>query len=131
MVPWHLRGCFLITLTILIYLRVYQPDDIWYNGRAVAESVKTRSWRWVMRAEPYEDTDNIERVSKQFINDLKAILNQNRSLSKAMESSAGLDAPISDVMNSIRRLAVEERLALYQEQRIDNQAIWYSKKLTI
>lgn len=121
-------GLFLITLGILIYLRVNRPDDIWYNGRAVAESVKTRSWRWVMRAEPYEDADNIERVSKQFITDLKAILNQNRSLSKAMESSAGLEAPISDVMNSIRRLSVEERLALYQEQRIDNQAIWYSKK---
>lgn len=121
-------GLFLITLGILIYLRVSRPDDIWYNGRAVAESVKTRTWRWVMRAEPYEDTDNIERVSKQFISDLKAILNQNRSLSKAMESSAGLEAPISDAMTSIRRLSVEERLALYQEQRIDNQAIWYSKK---
>jgi hypothetical protein len=88
-------GLFLITLGILIYLRVNRPDDIWYNGRAVAESVKTRAWRWVMRAEPYEDTENIEIVSKQFINDLKAILNQNRSLSKAMEPSAGLEAPIS------------------------------------
>lgn len=121
-------GLFLITLAILIFLRACRPDDIWYNGRAVAESVKTRAWRWVMRAEPYEDTDNIEKVSKQFINDLKAILNQNRSLSKAIEPSTKLEAPISDAMTSIRRLPVEERLALYQDQRINNQAIWYSKK---
>jgi len=119
---------FLFTLGILIYLRVNRPDDIWYNGRAVAESVKTRSWRWVMRAEPYENTDSVERVSKQFINDLKAILNQNRSLSKALESSAGLEAPISEVMSSIRHLSVEKRLVLYREQRIDNQATWYSLK---
>jgi len=120
-------GLFLITLGILIYLRVNRPDDIWYNGRAVAESVKTRTWRWAMRAEPYEDTDNIERVSKQFINDLKAILDQNRSLSSATASLAGLRAPISDVMTSIRRLPIEERLAIYQEQRINNQANWYAK----
>ena len=58
---------FLITLGILIALRVKRPDDLWYNGRAVAESVKTRAWRWVMRAEPYEDTKILEIVSKQFI----------------------------------------------------------------
>ncbi|MEO1352240.1 MAG: DUF4231 domain-containing protein [Cyanobacteria bacterium J06635_15] len=48
---------FLVTLAILIGLRVKRPDDIWYNGRAVAESVKTRTWRWVMRAEPYSMTN--------------------------------------------------------------------------
>ncbi|MBU1219430.1 DUF4231 domain-containing protein [Myxococcota bacterium] len=119
---------FLLTLGILIYLRVYRPDDIWYNGRAVAESVKTRAWRWVMRAEPYEDTDSIEIVSKQFINDLKTILHQNRSLSKVLDPSVGSEAPISEVMASIRRLSVEERLSIYQVQRIVNQATWYSKK---
>ncbi len=67
-------GLFLVTLGILILIRVQRPDDTWYNGRAVAESVKTRSWRWMMRAEPYEDCESIEIVSKQFINDLKAIL---------------------------------------------------------
>lgn len=119
---------FLLTLGILIHLRVNRPDDIWYNGRAVAESVKTRSWRWVMRAEPYEDSDSIEIVSKQFISDLKAILNQNRSLSKVLNSSAGLEVPISQAMTSIRQLSVEDRLVIYQAQRIDNQATWYSKK---
>jgi hypothetical protein len=48
---------FLGTLFIMIWLKVYKPDDIWYNGRAVAESVKTRSWRWMMRAEPYIDCE--------------------------------------------------------------------------
>jgi len=119
---------FLITLGILIALRVKRPDDLWYNGRAVAESVKTRSWRWVMRAEPYEDTDNIEIASKQFINDLKAILTQNRSLSEVLNSSAGIQDPISETMRKIRALSVVERLEIYKEQRIKNQANWYSTK---
>lgn len=119
---------FLITLFILIGLKYYKPDDRWYNGRAVAESVKTRSWRWAMRAEPYQDCSNVEIVSKQFINDLKSILQQNRSLSESLPPEEGLQAPISNTMSEIRGLTTTERLEIYKEQRIDNQAKWYSLK---
>jgi hypothetical protein len=119
---------FFVTLGILVGLKVKKPDDIWYNGRAVAESVKTRSWRWMMQAEPYLDIGNHEHTSKQFIGDLKSILSQNRSLSHALTSSAGVLDPISRKMNEIRHLTLQERLDIYQEQRISNQATWYSKK---
>lgn len=116
---------FLVTLGILIFIRVKRPDDIWYNGRAVAESVKTISWRWMMRAEPYEDSEKIEIVSKQFINDLKAILDQNKSLSHALQSTTAVNDPISDVMKEVRVLSISDRLQIYVEQRIQNQANWY------
>ena len=119
---------FLVTLGILIFLRVQRPDDKWYNGRAVAESVKTRSWRWVMCAEPYEQNEKVEIVSKQFINDLKAILTQNRILSDYLQSGSGINDPISNTMLEIRNLPVLDRLSLYKDQRIDNQAKWYSLK---
>jgi hypothetical protein len=119
---------FLLTLGVLVGLKVKKPDDIWYNGRAVAESVKTRTWRWMMRAEPYQDVDNFELISKQFISDLKSILVQNRSLSHELSSSAKVFDPISEKMKSIRQLSLSERLEVYQEQRIKNQADWYSKK---
>ncbi|MBL0702899.1 MAG: DUF4231 domain-containing protein [Sulfurospirillum sp.] len=119
---------FLITLFILIVLKYFKPDDRWYNGRAVAESVKTRSWRWAMRAEPYQDCLNVEIVSKQFINDLKSILQQNRSLSESLPTEEGLQAPISSTMSEIRGLSTTERLEIYKEQRIDDQAKWYSLK---
>lgn len=119
---------FLITLSILIFLRVRRPDDQWYNGRAVAESVKTRAWRWCMRAEPYRDVDNCEIVSKEFISDLKAILKQNQSLSQIISSSPEAMEPISDTMRRIRKLDIEQRLELYKKQRIDSQANWYALK---
>jgi len=115
---------FLITLGILIALRVKRPDDSWYNGRAVAESVKTRAWRWSMRAEPYQDCDNVERVSKQFISDLKGILKQNRSLSEVLDAVEGVKEPIRE----IRSLPMEDRLEIYKKQRIDNQSNWYASK---
>jgi disulfide bond formation protein DsbB len=116
---------FFITLGILIFIRWKRPDDIWYNGRAVAESVKTISWRWMMRAEPYKDCEKSEIVLKSFLNDLKFILNDNKNLSQVLQSGDAINDPISQRMKEIRALAVSERLKIYVRDRIENQKNWY------
>lgn len=116
---------FLITLGILIFIRVKRPDDVWYNGRAVAESVKTIAWRWMMRAEPYEDNENIEIVSRTFLNDLKTILDQNKSLSHSLQAGVALNDPISEKMREVRKLSVADRLLVYVDNRVTDQANWY------
>ena len=119
---------FLITLGILIALKVNRPDDLWYNGRAVAESVKTRAWRFIMRAEPYNCSDSEEIEARQFVVHLREILNQNRNLSKDLSSSTGVKEAISPAMLQIRALQLQERIHIYKEQRIQNQSDWYSSK---
>lgn len=119
---------FLVTLGIIIWLKVQKPEDIWYNGRAVAESVKTRTWRWVMKAEPYDKDVSEEQAKREFLNDLKAILDQNRSLSHFLEWTPGLGEAISQKMIAIRSNPWAERLETYIKGRIDNQSHWYSKK---
>ncbi|GGG55948.1 hypothetical protein GCM10011403_11340 [Pseudohongiella nitratireducens] len=119
---------FLVTLGILIFLRVKRPDDIWYNGRAVAESVKTISWRLMMRADPYHDADTLDNVSKNFIHDLRQILSHNESLSHSLEARSGIKEPISDPMRACRELPVQDRLAVYKKYRIQDQASFYSEK---
>jgi Mg2+/citrate symporter len=119
---------FLVTLAILIYLNFRKPSDTWYNSRAIAESVKTRSWRWMMRAEPYHENQNSEIVSKQFISDLKAILHQNLSLSNQFKAEIGIKDPITDKMKKIRALPINDRLEVYKEERINKPANWYSQK---
>lgn len=119
---------FLITLGILIFLKVKKPEDIWYNGRAVAESVKTRTWRWIMKAEPYDEEVSEEQAQRELLSDLKAILDQNRSLSGWLEWTPELGEAISSKMVTIRALPWQERLSIYKRDRIDNQSTWYSKK---
>ena len=119
---------FLVTLGILIFLRVKRPDDIWYNGRAVAESVKTRAWRWMMRADPYEKVVSETIAESVFIADLKAILIQNRSLAAALSTNAYVSEPISSTMRAIRILPVADRLAVYLNDRVQDQAKWYGSK---
>ena len=50
------------TLGLAIYLAVERPERIWYGARALAESVKTISWRYMMRAEPFDRDDDTDRV---------------------------------------------------------------------
>ncbi len=68
---------FIISLSIMLWLIYKKPDESWYYGRAVAESVKTRTWRSMMKADPYND-ENETVNDKLFINDLKLILEQNK-----------------------------------------------------
>lgn len=119
---------FLITLGILVWLKVQKPEDIWYNGRAVAESVKTRAWRWIMKTEPYDKEVAEDQAQKEFLSDLKAILDQNRSLSGALEWTPDQGEAISSKMVDIRALPWKDRLLIYKNDRIVNQSNWYSKK---
>lgn len=119
---------FLFSLGVMIWLKVAKPDDIWYNGRAVAESVKTRAWRWMLRAEPYEDIEDIEIMRKEFVKDLKVILKQNQSLIGKLGISSAVEEPISQQMLNVRKLPINDRIDVYRKERITNQALWYSKK---
>ena len=117
---------FLGSVGVLIWLRTEKPDEIWYNGRAVAESVKTRSWRWMMRAEPFEKPDAPSNA--EFLGDLKAILHQNKSLSKHLTSVTGAQDAISEQMKRVRALPAQARLDLYMSCRVQDQCVWYARK---
>jgi len=119
---------FFATLAIIIWMRIIKPEANWYNGRAVAESVKTRAWRWMMKAEPY-DSSNAEDMRKHFVHDLKEILKQNESLIAKFSISASVDDPISEKMLQVRSLPMSDRITVYRRERITNQALWYTTKV--
>src|SRR4051794_17723543 len=45
---------FFIGLVILLTRALGKPEQSWYGCRALAESVKTLTWRYMMRATPFE-----------------------------------------------------------------------------
>jgi hypothetical protein len=81
-----------------------------------------------MRAEPYHDADNLDDVAREFVGDLKAILNQNNSLSHSLAPRSGVKDPITESMWKCRQLSVPDRLEVYKEHRIQDQANFYSGK---
>jgi hypothetical protein len=116
---------FLGALSCSIYLFTKRPDRYWYAGRAVAESIKTITWRFVSRAEPFNTDDAASRSS--FHQKLRAIIDQNKDVAGALSSE--LDgAQVTDAMIKIRALPLEDRKAVYSDSRIKDQLTWYAKK---
>lgn len=117
----------LFILFVSIYQAVKRYDVIWYNGRAVAESVKTRTWRFIMRAEPYVDCESIAVVKKVFISDIGEILYENKVIGEHLTDDCSSEC-ITDEMIKIRNLPLSDRKEYYKSNRIDNQRKWYAKK---
>lgn len=111
---------------LFVYKIVNKLDQDWYRCRALAESVKTSTWRFSMRAHPFEDTDSIEIPKANLRNLLKDLLQVNRHIAASLETDD--TEQVTEAMIDIRRLTLEERMTYYIENRIDNQRVWYSKK---
>lgn len=115
-------------LGLAVYLYVVKPERHWYSGRAVAESIKTITWRYVSRAEPFNNSDEIDKHN--FVLKLRAIIEQNKDVAGLFEANLnGLQ--ITDKMKSIRAGSSDARLVNYKECRIFDQLSWYAKKAAI
>ncbi len=115
----------LATLAASVYLAVTRPERIWYNARAVAESVKTLTWRYVMRAEPFNIADSSAR--RKFLKTLSDILTQNKELAGKLNSHIEGDQ-VTDEMERLRSMSFEQRRLTYLNDRVENQKSWYVGK---
>ncbi|MFM0115654.1 MULTISPECIES: DUF4231 domain-containing protein [Paraburkholderia] len=112
------------SLVSAIYLATARPERSWYNGRAVAESVRTITWRFLTRAEPFDQNEGFEQT---FIVRLRNIFEQNRSFAKNLTHFSS-DAQITSTMLRIRGESLAERIKVYREGRVTEQQVWYAKK---
>lgn len=108
-----------------LYIFNKRPERFWYTGRAVAESTKTISWRYICRAEPFNKSDSDS--SALFRKKIQQIATQNRSVSEALTENLG-GAQLSKRMIELRGKSLDERKSNYLGFRIDNQLEWYSSK---
>ncbi|MER7578262.1 DUF4231 domain-containing protein, partial [Streptomyces sp. NPDC126514] len=116
---------FIIALMLEIHLLRDRPEERWYHGRAVAESVKTLAWRYMAIAEPFPmglSTDRAEEVLLARIQDL---------FREASPNLPGLSVGVTQVtsrMRQVRDLELTSRKATYLEFRVSDQQAWYEKK---
>jgi len=119
-------GAFISSLFLSVFIAVRRDDRNWYSARAVAESVKTRSWRYMMRTEPYQNGSGEARNC--FLADLKEILEENINVTKRLDNESAVRDLISGPMEEIRALAMQDRLTFYIKHRVEEQRDWYQRK---
>jgi len=109
-------------------IKIRKKERIWFDGRAVAESIKTLSWRYMMGAGPFKKTLSAEEVDKLFIESIQNVLQERKNLSPFMVSNFEGGVYITSTMKEIRNLNYSQRLELYLQFRVQDQKKWYSDK---
>lgn len=111
-------------INIVSYVRKY--DDKWFNCRAIAESVKTATWRFMMKAAPFEEDSLSEET---FISKISEIKNSKQSALSTLAPYQDPEAKlISNFMRDVRGKSTEERKNQYIKSRLLDQKTWYTKK---
>jgi hypothetical protein len=115
------------SLALLVYLRVESFQKKWYQARALAESVKTATWRFVCEAEPFNSAASHSNL-QAFGRTLEELLRDNKSLGDVLGGSASSAPQVTPWMSWMGKQTLEIRKAAYLSERIRDQRGWYARK---
>lgn len=115
---------FFVALLIEIDLIRSRPDKTWYDGRAVAESVKTLSWKFAVCAEPFAAAIDMQRAVKVFCAEMDKLRARYPSLS--LQPTEG--EQVTSWMSDLRKSSFKKRKQAYIDLRLADQQRWYSGK---
>jgi hypothetical protein len=119
-------AAFVVAVLVELYLLSAKPERSWYEGRAVAESVKTLAWRYAVRGRPFGagETD----VDGRFLGRLKDVLTDVKDVNLAAGPEGG--EQVTAAMRDLRGKGLPERRDAYRTGRIEDQRDWYTRKAT-
>lgn len=126
----YLRLASVVVLTVGLAIwwvsRYKRFDKAWFDCRAIAESVKTTSWRYMVRYPPFHDDQSSE---KEFVARLRKIRKERgMALQYSAEYEDNDAGEVTARMRNIRSLDLTARKKLYLDARLANQRQWYLGK---
>lgn len=120
---------FLVTIISSLILALKKYENIWYRGRALAESCKTLTWRFITCSELFENNIDTEEIERRFKQRIKEIYNKYDGLAKDVDTkNLSHKHIITEEMRRIRNLPTVERKDYYITYRIKEQKDWYANK---
>jgi hypothetical protein len=123
---WLALVSFVIALAAEVVIFALHPDQVWYEGRAAAESTKTLTWRYAVAGDPFPATLIDHTADTAFLRQLTAIPH-DLTISFPPPESGGA-GQITDEMRELRSRPFLERKTAYLTGRIDDQQRWYGQK---
>lgn len=116
---------FVIAFFLSLALKFTRFERTWYGARAVAESVKSLSWKYITGAKPFRYSTSADM---EFTNRLSQMLMEKKNLAYDFGADANQKDQITQSMRDMRAAAFETRKRTYLQERIAKQRIWYANK---
>jgi hypothetical protein len=112
-------------IAIKLLNRQSGSDRRWFDGRAVAETVKTQTWRYMMRVAPYSSD---AAADEAFASDVLSAMRARPAFEQPLDRLPPDPRQISATMRAVRALPLDERLRVYRGERLADQALWYKTR---
>ena len=126
---WSSAGVFTLGLGVSALLAFTRWDTDWYAGRAIAESIKSMSWKFACCADPFPAKLSEPKATDLLLRLLKELLKDYRGKEHQLVGD-GQGSQATDWMKAVRKESVESRRDRYVEQRVRQQSKWYGSGAT-
>ncbi|MBI4524762.1 MAG: DUF4231 domain-containing protein [Deltaproteobacteria bacterium] len=114
----------LVAIASEVLILTLHPERQWYEGRAVAASVKTLTWKYQVGGDPFGIDVSTTEADANFLQRLDDIVAEFRTLDlKPAQANQ-----ITEEMRHIRAESLDERRSFYRKGRIEDQREWYARK---
>lgn len=98
----------------------------WFQCRAVAETVKSAAWRYVMKRD--DNTDAANAAVAEFQDQLRDLSRRFPGVRKWLTAGRTDEPVVSGAMRAVRVLPLNDRRNLYVQERLKDQRLWYARK---
>lgn len=123
--------CLSLSLAVTTYLKTQKVEQLWYGGRAVAESAKSMTWRYMSGTDPYFVGLPPAEGDRKFVSDLESIIKERKQLAFGFGGEFAERPQISVPMRAVRSASLEERRSTYLAERIADQRRWYGDQARV
>ncbi|WP_395294762.1 DUF4231 domain-containing protein [Kitasatospora hibisci] len=126
---WSAAVAYLGAIGLAVVISRQNPQGLWYEGRAAAESVKTLAWKFAVRADAFQPPPRtLPDAEGLYSFQLGRVLNAFRGSRAVGAAAEGPDAPITAAMRGLRDQPLAVRREVYLRERILVQHDWYRSK---
>ncbi|MCP2307137.1 MULTISPECIES: DUF4231 domain-containing protein [Kitasatospora] len=137
---WAAAAAYLGALFMATVMARQNPQRLWYDGRAVAESVKTLVWKYAVRADSYQPPPRkLPDAERLYDIQLTGLLDEFETeqvipnMSQMSAELTGWRAPmrhpqITERMEQLRDQPLPVRREVYVRERVRTQRDWYQNK---
>lgn len=117
---------FTVALGATVMISIDRSQQVWYEGRAAAESVRTLAWRYAVGGTPFPVTLSGREADALLIARMHDVMAGLEGLD-VMPAVPG-QQQITDAMRRVRALPLDERMAIYDSGRLEDQRRWYAAR---
>lgn len=117
-------------LTVALVMRlirvITRPERLWYEARAVAESVKSIAWRYAVGGEPFQEArtgDDLAAIVTDRFNGIRTDLSKYKAPDMIAQQHQ-----VTPEMRAVRELPLNARKHIYRVGRVVDQQKWYARK---